>query len=116
MSETATVDPVLQVTEAAVVQLRHLLEKEEDPSKNCFRVYVEKGGCSGLQYGMVFDEKREGDHVIEAGGVFVLVDGFSADYLKGCQVDFSDGLNDGGFKIQNPNAQQTCGCGRSFEA
>ncbi len=69
-----------------------------------------------MQYGMVFDEKRDGDLISEEGGVTVLVDPVSAQFLHGCSVDFSDSLTAGGFKITNPNAKQSCGCGKSFEA
>ena len=69
-----------------------------------------------MQYGMVFDEKRDGDIVAEENGVTILVDPISANYLRGTVVDFSDALVGGGFKISNPNAKQSCGCGKSFEA
>jgi iron-sulfur cluster assembly accessory protein len=69
-----------------------------------------------MQYSMTFDEKREGDHAAEAHGISVLVDPFSAAYLRGAIVDFDDGLTGGGFKISNPSARQSCGCGKSFEA
>jgi iron-sulfur cluster assembly protein len=77
---------------------------------------VEAGGCSGMQYGMVFDEKRDDDLVADFNGVAVIVDPFSANYLRGSIVDFADTLTGGGFKISNPNARQSCGCGKSFEA
>ncbi len=80
------------------------------------RVYIEKGGCSGMQYCMMFDEVRDGDTVVEREGVQLVVDGFSLDYLRGSIVDFSEDLNGGGFKVRNPNAAQTCGCGRSFNS
>ena len=80
------------------------------------RVYVEQGGCSGMQYSMVFDEKRPDDYAVDMHGVCVLVDSFSAKYLQGTVVDFSDALTGGGFKLNNPNARQSCGCGKSFEA
>ena len=80
------------------------------------RVYVEQGGCSGKQYGMVFDEQRAGDLIAAMHGVSVLVDPVSADHIRGAMVDFSDSLTGGGFKISNPNARQSCGCGKSFEA
>jgi iron-sulfur cluster assembly accessory protein len=92
-----------------------LLEKPENAGKT-LRVYVEKGGCSGMQYSMVFDEKRPDDFADEMHGVCVLVDPFSAQYLRGTKVDFSDSLTAGGFKISNPNATQSCGCGKSFTA
>lgn len=87
---------------------------KEGPDRH-LRVYVEKGGCSGMQYGMVFDEQREGDRVTAHDGVSVLVDAFSATYVQGAVVDFDDALTGGGFKIRNPNARQSCGCGNSFE-
>ena len=80
------------------------------------RVYVEQGGCSGMQYAMVFDEKRPDDFSNEMHGVSVQVDPFSAQYLRGAVVDFSHSLTAGGFKVSNPNAQQSCGCGKSFTA
>jgi len=106
---------VVGLTQSAAEEIRSLLQKPENQGK-AFRVYVEQGGCSGMQYAMTFDEKRPGDHALEAHGVLVLVDSFSADYLNGAQVDFSDSLTAGGFKISNPNARQSCGCGKSFTA
>ena len=114
MPTESQASPVVSITENAADQLKVLLAKEGDGK--IFRVYVEKGGCSGLQYGMVFDEKREDDLVSEFHGVSVLVDPFSADYMRGAVVDFEDGLNGGGFKVRNPNARLSCGCGKSFEA
>jgi iron-sulfur cluster assembly accessory protein len=92
-----------------------LLARPENAGRQ-MRFYVEQGGCSGMQYGMVFDEKRDGDQSVEQRGVAVLVDAFSADYLRGTVVDFSDALTGGGFKITNPNAKESCGCGKSFNA
>ena len=69
-----------------------------------------------MQYGLVFDELRDGDVVMEFDAIRVVMDAISADYLKGSVVDFSDDLNDSGFKVTNPNAKTTCGCGKSFEA
>ncbi len=93
-----------------------MLGREKESAGKALRVYVEGGGCSGMQYGMVFDEKRADDTVTELHGVSVLVDPFSANYLRGSVVDFSDALSGGGFKITNPQAKQSCGCGKSFEA
>jgi len=114
MSETQIVDNLVVLTPSAVLEVKSLLAQSDNAGKQ-FRVYVEQGGCSGMQYGMVFDEPRDGDLVGEQGGVRVLVDGFSAKYLRGTQVDFSDALTGGGFKISNPNAKQSCGCGKSFQ-
>jgi iron-sulfur cluster assembly protein/iron-sulfur cluster insertion protein len=114
MNTTVNSTPLVSLTPAAVAEVKNMLTKPENAAKQ-LRLYVEKGGCSGMQYGMVFDEKRAGDVCVDEHGVEVLVDAFSADYLRGTQVDFSDALSGGGFKILNPNAKQSCGCGKSFE-
>ncbi|HEU6449026.1 MAG TPA: iron-sulfur cluster assembly accessory protein [Verrucomicrobiae bacterium] len=114
MSETATAGKIISLTPAAISEVKSLLQKPENAGKH-LRLFVEEGGCSGMQYGMVFDEKREGD-VTSESEVTVLVDAISANYLRGTVVDFSDSLVAGGFKITNPNARQSCGCGKSFEA
>src|SRR2546426_5039042 len=112
----AQVEPVVRLTEGAASHVRELLTDEPENAGKALRVYVEDGGCSGLQYGLTFDEKRENDLAVEAFGVSVYVDPFSANYLRGCVIDFSEALVGGGFKISNPNARQSCGCGKSFEA
>lgn len=116
MSLSATSDPVVTLTPNAAGEIRSMTQRDAAHAGKFLRVYVEAGGCSGLQYGMVFDESRDGDLVHEFEGVRVLVDAFSANYLRGAVVDFSDALTGGGFKITNPNARQSCGCGKSFEA
>ena len=108
--------PVVSLTDAAAEQLRSMLTNNSENSGKLFRVYVEDGGCSGMQYGMTFDQQRDGDTVSQNAGLTVLVDSFSATYLRGAVVDYSDALVGGGFKIVNPNARQSCGCGKSFEA
>jgi iron-sulfur cluster assembly protein len=113
---TATENTVVSLSESAAKEVQSMLAKEKEGSTKGLRVYVESGGCSGLQYGMVFDEQRADDIVARFYGVPVLVDPFSANYVKGSVVDFSDALTGGGFKITNPNARQSCGCGKSFEA
>jgi iron-sulfur cluster assembly accessory protein len=115
MTETLSTGTVVGLTVRAAAECKSLLVQPENTGKN-FRVYVEQGGCSGMQYGMVFDEKRDGDLVSEQEGVTVLVDAISAQYLRGTVVDFSDELTSGGFKITNPNAKESCGCGKSFNA
>ncbi|HTV40557.1 MAG TPA: iron-sulfur cluster insertion protein ErpA [Candidatus Sulfotelmatobacter sp.] len=114
MSEIATAERVVSLTENAMDEVKSLLAKTENTGKN-LRLYIEQGGCSGMQYGMVFDEKREGDLVSETSGVSVLIDPVSINYLRGAVVDYSDSLTAGGFKISNPNAKQSCGCGKSFQ-
>lgn len=84
-----------------------------DASKS-LRIFVEDGGCSGFQYGMSFDVAKEGDQALESEGVRFLMDQTSLVYLDGSTVDFDDGLHGKGFEIKNPNAQSTCGCGKSF--
>jgi iron-sulfur cluster assembly accessory protein len=107
--------PVISLTESAAAEVKSLLTKPENAGKT-LRLYVEKGGCSGMQYSMTFDEKRPDDAESEWHGVSVVVDPFSAQYLRGTVVDFSDSLTGGGFKMTNPNAHQSCGCGKSFTA
>ena len=108
-------EPIVQLTASAAGEIQSLLQKPENQGK-VFRVYIEQGGCSGMQYSMTFDERRPDDLSAEVHGVNVLVDPFSAQYLRGAVVDFSDSLTSGGFKITNPNARQSCGCGKSFTA
>ena len=116
MSVTAQSEEIVKLTENAALQVKEMLAKEENPEAKGLRVFIESGGCSGLQYGMVFDEKREGDFSTEFHGVPVMVDNISAEYLRGAIVDYSDALTGGGFKISNPRAKSNCGCGKSFEA
>jgi len=115
MESTTDFPPVVNLTEAAADEVRGLLRKPENVSKN-LRLYVEQGGCSGMQYAMTFDEERSGDTKVEACGIPVVVDSFSLQYLRGAKVDFSTDLTRGGFKISNPNARESCGCGKSFAA
>ena len=90
-------------------------EKEAEPGMG-LRIFVESGGCAGMQYGMTIDTAKQGDEIIEREGVQVIVDAESAGYLRGSTVDYADGLSGAGFKIINPNAVRSCGCGTSFEA
>ena len=119
MSNSATIDTprnVVDVTPGAVAQIRTMWQETPDDAGKPLRVYVEQGGCSGMQYGLVFDEVRDGDALHEIEGVRVVVDAASAEYLVGSVVDYSESLTGGGFKINNPKARQNCGCGKSFEA
>ena|SRR5256885_17236776 len=115
-SADAKLETVVRLTESAASHVRSMLVDQPENAGKSLRVYVEDGGCSGLQYGLTFDEKRDQDLTVEGFGLMVLVDPFSANYLKGTVIDFSDNLTGGGFKISNPNARQSCGCGKSFEA
>ncbi len=109
-------EPVVTLTEQAAAQIKDMVSRQQENQGKALRVYVEGGGCSGLQYGLVFDDKREGDLVADFHGVGVVVDPESADYLRGAVIDYSDALTGGGFKVSNPNAHHSCGCGKSFEA
>ncbi len=109
--------PVVNVTESAALEIKAKIQAEGETSQGKFlRVFVEAGGCSGMQYGMVFDEERPNDFVARFHGVGVVVDPFSAEKIRGSVIDFVDSLTGGGFKISNPKARQSCGCGKSFEA
>ncbi len=115
MDANSTTDPIVILTENAATEIKSLLQQSENAGK-ILRLFVEQGGCSGMQYSLVFDERRTDDFLAEAHGVSVVVDPFSAKYLRDVVVDYSDSLVAGGFKISNPNARQSCGCGKSFEA
>jgi iron-sulfur cluster assembly protein/iron-sulfur cluster insertion protein len=115
MEASTTSAPVITLTENAAAEVKGILAQPENAGKT-LRIFVEQGGCSGMQYSMTFDEKRPDDFQSEMHGVSVLVDPFSAKYLRGTVVDYSDALTGGGFKLSNPNARQSCGCGKSFEA
>jgi iron-sulfur cluster assembly protein len=108
------VEEVVSLTPAAAAKIRDLMSQETDVS--VLRVAIEGGGCSGFQYGLGFDRgAQEGDHAFEVEGVQVVVDPFSAPYLKGARVDYLETIQESGFKIDNPNAVSSCGCGHSFQ-
>ena len=105
---------LVSLTPAAAVKIRALMA--EDPEVSVLRVAIEGGGCSGFQYGLGFDRgAQEGDHAFECEGVAVVVDPFSAPYLSGSRVDYLETIQESGFKIDNPNAVSSCGCGHSFQ-
>jgi iron-sulfur cluster assembly protein/iron-sulfur cluster insertion protein len=104
---------MITLTPRAAQQVRTLQTDLGDPAKR-LRVFVESGGCSGFQYGMSFDVPKDGDQQLDSEGVPFLVDPTSLAYLDGSVIDFDDGLHGKGFEIRNPNAQSTCGCGKSF--
>ena len=106
---------MINVTESAVRQLRALLAAQAEGSGKGLRVQIAKGGCSGLQYEMALDAKKEGDVVVEHDGMQFLIEAESAPHLRGATLDFRDGLTGVGFHIANPIASRTCGCGSSFE-
>jgi iron-sulfur cluster assembly accessory protein len=106
---------MINITDSAVRQLRNLLATETETPRKGLRMQIAKGGCSGLQYEMALDEKKEGDAVVERDGMQFLIDSDSIPYLRGATLDFRDGLTGVGFHIVNPNASRICGCGSSFE-
>ena len=106
---------MIKVTDSAVRQLQSLLSQRAENSRKGLRVQVAKGGCSGMHYEMTLDEKKDGDAVVERDGMQFFIDGDSVSYLRGATLDFSDGLTGAGFRVVNPNASRTCGCGTSFE-
>jgi len=108
---------LIEVTAPAAERIRDLLEKEGKQATHGLRMKVIGGGCSGLRYELAFDDKvSEHDTEVEASGVRVIVDDKSALYLVGTTLDFVDTLQETGFKMNNPNASSTCGCGESFGA
>ncbi len=106
---------MIQITPSAIIHLRDLLQSQNAAAGVGLRLQVEKGGCAGLQYAMKLDQPGTGDETIAQEDVFVIIDSESAAYLRGCTLDYVDSLNDSGFKIENPNAARSCGCGTSFE-
>ncbi|HSH39065.1 MAG TPA: iron-sulfur cluster assembly accessory protein [Chthoniobacterales bacterium] len=106
---------MINVTDNAVRQLRSLLESHDAPEGKGLRVEIAKGGCSGLQYEMSLDTRKDGDVIVERDGVEFLVGSESAGFLRGATLDYRDGLTGAGFHFVNPNAARTCGCGTSFE-
>jgi iron-sulfur cluster assembly accessory protein len=109
---------MINVTETAASRIADLLVEEGRLGAG-LRVFVQGGGCSGFQYGLMIDEGEgdaESDQVFEVNGVKLLVDPISLRYLSGAEVDFVDNNMGGGFTIKNPNAKSTCGCGSSFSA
>jgi iron-sulfur cluster assembly accessory protein len=105
---------MITMTDEAVSQVQILL-REKQLSDHGLRLFVQGGGCAGLQYGLAFeDTEREGDTVLECGEVRLYVDGFSAAYLEGACIDYQETLVGGGFQIENPNAVASCACGSSF--
>jgi iron-sulfur cluster assembly protein len=107
---------LITITDAALTQLRDLLQKQGQATAMGLRVFVQPGGCSGMSYGMGFeDQAEEGDAISEVGGVRLFVDSVSARYIKGAEIDFVDSLMGGGFTVHNPNAVSSCSCGSSFD-
>lgn len=106
---------MIHITPAAISELSALLTKQNAPEGSGLRISVEKGGCAGWQYAMRVAQPELGDQVFNEGGVSLIIDSASLTFLYGSTLDFEDALNDSGFRVINPNATRSCGCGTSFE-
>ena len=114
MNAVAETTAPLIFTDSAVGKVRELIEEEGNTNLK-LRVFVTGGGCSGFQYGFTFDEDvNDDDTIVEKGGVQLLIDSMSYQYLVGAEIDYTEGLQGSQFVIRNPNATSTCGCGSSF--
>ena len=114
-TEATTESQLVQLTEKAVSELRKIIASEGKDDLG-LRVFVSPGGCSGLNYGMSLEEETsDDDFVVKQEGLTVLVDEFSASFVRGSQIDYVAGLMGAGFTVHNPNAKKTCACGQSFD-
>ena len=114
MSDAAVAEMPLVFTDNAVAKVADLIAEEGNPDLK-LRVFVQGGGCSGFQYGFTFDEiSNDDDMIVEKGGVQLLIDAMSFQYLTGAEIDYKEDLTGSQFVIRNPNASSTCGCGSSF--
>lgn len=105
---------MIELSARAVEKVRYYAGAMPEAEGKELRIFVQGGGCSGFQYGFTFDDQQEGDTVVEANGVKVLVDPMSLPYLAGAKVDFVEDMRGSGFVVHNPNASRSCGCGHSF--
>src|SRR5690348_17885613 len=107
---------LVTLTEGAAAKVSKLMAEEPVGEAEVLRIAIQGGGCSGFEYALGFDRSAQaGDHELEFHGVKVVVDPFSAPYLQGSTIDFLEGLQESGFKIDNPNVSTACGCGHSFQ-
>ena len=111
--ETTTKAPIL-ITPQAIIEIKKILSEKEVPSEYSLRIGVEGGGCSGMSYLLGFDKKKDEDESYMVGDVPVIMNKKHGMYILGMEVDFKDGLDARGFTFNNPNAEETCGCGDSF--
>jgi iron-sulfur cluster assembly protein len=108
-------DTLVSLTPTAAEKIRELMAEDPDGESSVLRVAIQGGGCSGFQYGLGFDAGPvDDDETLELHGVTIVIDPYSAPYLRGATIDFLSGLEESGFKIDNPNAAASCGCGHSF--
>jgi iron-sulfur cluster assembly protein len=109
-----TPETAIEISDVAATKLKELLAGQSD-SDQALRVAVKGGGCSGFQYSLALDKRKDDDHVFEHNGVAVLVDKVSMQFVFGSQVDYVEGLQGAGFAVNNPNVVAACGCGSSFQ-
>ncbi len=107
---------MITLTPNAITELGKLLASKAKSPQAGLRLAVRRGGCAGWQYEMQVADPEAGDEIVESGNARVIVAADSIDRLSGCEIDYSDDLTDAGFKINNPHAARSCGCGTSFEA
>ncbi|HUO43954.1 MAG TPA: iron-sulfur cluster insertion protein ErpA [Burkholderiales bacterium] len=116
MNAVTEIPTPLVFTDSAAAKVKQLIDEEGNPELK-LRVFVSGGGCSGFQYGFTFDEQAaEDDTSMQKGGVTLLVDPMSLQYLMGAEIDYQENAEGAQFVIKNPNATSTCGCGSSFSA
>ena len=115
MTQTATGQEAIILTDQAADKIRELLSGQGEESIQALRVAVRGGGCSGFQYALAFDAPKDDDHVFEVDGVSVVVDKTSMQFVFGSEVDYVEGLQGAGFQVNNPNVVAACGCGSSFQ-
>jgi iron-sulfur cluster assembly protein len=115
MSQAETPESAIKLTEKAAEKIGELLGGVEDSEQQALRVAVRGGGCSGFQYALAFDKRKDDDHVFEDRGVAVVVDKASMQFVFGSEVDYVESLQGAGFQVNNPNVVAACGCGSSFQ-
>ncbi len=106
---------MISITPKASGELGRLLSLRANSPESGLRLAVRRGGCAGWQYEMQVADPEPGDEIVQDGAARVIVAGDSVERLRGCEIDYSDDLTDAGFKINNPHAARSCGCGTSFE-
>ena len=115
MTETTTEVQPITLTDNAAAKIKELLAENPNADEQALRVAVRGGGCSGFQYALAFDKRKDDDMVFERDGVNVVVDKTSMQFVFGSEVDYVDGLQGAGFAVNNPNVVAACGCGSSFQ-
>jgi len=112
---TETPTAAITLTDKAAEKIGELLSGQSEGTEQALRVAVRGGGCSGFQYALAFDRPKDDDKVFEVGGVAVVVDKVSMQFVFGSEVDYVEGLQGAGFQVNNPNVVAACGCGSSFQ-